>query len=297
MPSISARVVGFFLRTTGMYRRMYSGGPGFGASIRKVRAARLAEPRAGKKQQIEVTSEQVQGRTVWTLAPAGRPPTTYILYWHGGGYVYPPTPAHWSFLAEMVDRHGWHVTAPCYPLAPEAETKATTDFALDVYRDYAARLGPVPFFMGGDSAGAGLAAATAQQARDAKLPSAKGLLLICPWLNVVPDHPDQRSIEPRDAILTISGIAEAGQLYARSVGVSDPRASPIHGDWAGLPPILAFGGGDDILATDARALKSKLPSVDYHEAEGMIHDWPLFPFPESKKAQARMAEFVRQIVA
>ena len=44
-------------------------------------------------------------------------------------------------------------------------------------------------------------------------------------------------------------------------------------------------------ATKARALKAKLPSVDYQEMDGMIHDWPIFTFPESRQAQARMAAF------
>ena len=59
--------------------------------------------------------------------------------------------------------------------------------------------------------------------------------------------PDQPGIEPNDAILTIRGIREAGLMYAGAAGVRDRRVSPIFGDWAGLPPILAFGGGSDIL--------------------------------------------------
>jgi len=45
------------------------------------------------------------------------------------------------------------------------------------------------------------------------------------------------------------------------------------------------------LVVDARALKAKLPSVDYQEMDGMIHDWPIFTFPESRKAQGQMAAF------
>ena len=128
-------------------------------------------------------------------------------------------------------------------------------------------------------------------ARDAGLPLPHRLILICPWLNADPSHPDQPGIEPRDAILTIRGIREAGALYAGPTGVADPRVSPIHGDWSGLPPILSFGGGHDILVVDARALKAKLPSVDYREMAGMIHDWPIFTFPESRAAQDQMAAF------
>jgi epsilon-lactone hydrolase len=107
------------------------------------------------------------------------------------------------------------------------------------------------------------------------------LLLICPWLDANPANPEQRHIEPRDAILTLAGIAEAGQLYAANLPLNDPRVSPIHGNLNGLPPILAFGGSDDVLVTDARALKVKVPLVEYHEGAGLIHDWPIFTFPKA----------------
>jgi acetyl esterase/lipase len=194
----------------------------------------------------------------------------------------------------MARKFGWRVIAPMYPLAPESEVAATTRFAADFYDSFVGREG-APTLMGGDSAGGGLAAAVAMALRDKKAAMPSGLLLICPWLDTDPAHPDQVVIEPRDAILTIPGIRDAGRLYAGDAGVGDWRASPIHGDWAGLPPILAFGGGDDILVTDARRLKLALPSVDYEEQAGMIHDWPMFTFPESKAAQARMAGFAAKV--
>jgi epsilon-lactone hydrolase len=292
MPSFSARFVGFALRTTGYYRRMYSGGELFRKNLAKIRAARLAEPDDKMKAKLDIASTDFQGRPVWTLAPKDREPTAHLLYWHGGGYVYPATPAHWGFLATMADKHGWSITAPLYPLAPEANAKQTTAFALDFYRGYVAEREGQRFSLGGDSAGGGLAVAIAQLARDAALPMPTALLLICPWLEANPANPEQKRIEPRDAILTLLGIAEAGQLYAANLPLNDPRVSPIHGNLDGLPPILAFGGGDDILVTDARALKAKLPSVEYHEGAGLIHDWPIFTFPESRTAQQRMAAFL-----
>ncbi len=296
MPSLSARIVGFVLRTTGVYRRMYSGGPSFPGRIAKIRAARVAEPSAKARATLDVSSSEFEGRTIWRLAPKGTKPSATILYWHGGGYVYPPTPGHWSFLAGMAETYGWEVIAPCYPLAPEAEAEEVTNFALLFYRDLLGRTDPGALVMGGDSAGGGLAVATVQLARDAGIALPKALVLVCPWLNVVPDNPAQARIEPRDAILTLSGIREAGALYGAKLGTNDPRVSPLHGNLDGLPPMIAFGGGDDILVSDARALKAAVPSVDYTEVAGMIHDWPIFTFPESKTAQARMAGFVGQVV-
>lgn len=289
MASLAARVTAFILRTTGVYRRMFAGADQFARTRTKLIADGIG-PSPKQERGLSVRWDEFQGRCVWTLAPDQEPPSATVLFWHGGGYVYPPMEGHWGYFATMARKYGWRIIAPLYPLAPESDAAATTGFALDFYRDLVARDG-APLLMGGDSAGGGLAAATAMAARDAALPLPRGLLLVCPWLDADPAHPDQPAVEPRDAILTIPGIRDAGALYAGTLPLTDWRVSPIHGDWTGLPPILAFGGGDDILVTDARRLKAALPSVDYEEQAGLIHDWPLFTFPESRSAQARMAGF------
>jgi acetyl esterase/lipase len=213
------------------------------------------------------------------------------LFLHGGGYIFTAAPPHWNSLADLASRFGIAVTAPLYPLAPESGVVETTDWALDYYRHYAEQTAS-GFVLGGDSAGGGLAAATAMAARDAGLRLPAGLLLICPWLDVAGDHPQQPEIERRDCILRLSGIRDAGRLYRRDVAADDWRVSPIHGDWSGLPPIQMFGGGDDILVTDARTLKARVPAIDYDERAGLMHDWPLFFFSESKAARAKMAQWI-----
>jgi acetyl esterase/lipase len=293
MASLTARVTGFILRKTGVYRRMFAGADQFARHRTKLIADGIG-PSPKQERGLAVRRDEFQGCCVWTIAPEKGEASATVLFWHGGGYVYPPMDGHWGFFAGMARNYGWRLTVPLYPLAPESDAAATTRFALDCYRDLLARAG-APTLMGGDSAGGGLAAATAMAARDAGLALPKGLLLVCPWLDADPAHPDQPAVEPRDAILTIAGIRDAGALYAGSLPVSDPRVSPIHGDWSGLPPILSFGGGDDILVTDARRLKAALPTVDYEEQAGLIHDWPLFTFPESRAAQARMAGFAAKV--
>ena len=295
MPSFTASLAGFVLRTTGYYRRMFTGGPQFQQNIIKVRAAPAPRPIA--KDAVDVRRSEFQGRNVWHVAPKDRAPTAHILFWHGGGYVYSATDIHWKFLSHMASQHGWSITAPLYPLAPESSAEAITTWASAYYAAYQADINGAPFVMGGDSAGGGLTAALAQMARDGGQTLPAGLLLICPWLDLDPAHPDQLKTEPRDGILTISGIAEGGSLYAGDLPRNDPRCSPIFGNWDGLPPILAFAGGDDILVTDSRALKAKVPSVDLTELAGMMHDWPIFSFSESRKAQAAMAGFAARAVA
>ena len=296
MPSLIAGLTGFVLRTTGIYRKLFTGGPQFQVNIAKSRAQPLPEPNAKARGSLDVTQTEFGGRPIWTLAPKDREPSAHILYWHGGGYVYPAADVHWAFLAHMAKVHGWSVTAPLYPLAPESNAEAVTAWAMEFYRQYTADKNGTPFIMAGDSAGGGLTAAVAQLARDAGDAHAAALILICPWLNLDPAHPDQAKIERRDGILTISGITDAGRIYAGNLPLTEPRCSPIFGNWEGLPPVLAFGGGDDILVTDARALKSRHPAAVYRELSAMLHVWPIFTFRESRDAQSEMAAFAASAI-
>ncbi len=293
MPSLSARLVGFVLRTSGVFKKRYASVEGLSEGVRVTRAAAPELPTDKMRAKVDVSEAQIAGRSVWRIAPKGRAPVAHMLYFHGGGYVYAAANVHWAFFAHLADKHGLAITAPLYPLAPEASAEEVTAFALAAYRDFIDRHDGA-FTLGGDSAGAGLAAATVMAARDAGLRLPAGLVLVCPWLDGTTSHPDQPGIEPRDSILGIPGIREAAKLYARDLPVTDPKISPINGDWQGLPPILAFGGGDDILVTDARALKAKLPATEYDERAGLMHDWPLFFFPESRDAQAKIAAFAKR---
>lgn len=261
------------------------------AIISAARAAPLPVPTEKMRRQLDVREEEFEGRAVWHIGPKGRAPAGHMLFFHGGGYVFTAATAHWTSLGDLAENHGIAVTAPLYPLAPEHGAADITAFALAAYRRFIEGHDG-PFVLGGDSAGAGLAAATVMAARDAGLRLPSNLLLICPWLDVSGTHPDQPAIEKRDAILRIRGLRDAGLLYARDLPISDWRVSPIHGDWAGLPPIMMFGGGDDVLVCDARALNAMLPGIEYDEQAGMIHDWPLFIFPESKAARARMGAMI-----
>ncbi len=291
MTSLSARIVGTLLRATGAVSKRYAGGPHMHKVIAAARAVPGAQPTAKMHKRLDVREATLDGRTIWTIAPKDRAPTAHLLFFHGGGYVFSAVPPHFNLYARLAERHGIAVTAPMYPLAPEHGVDDATGFALAAYRQFiGAHDGP--FVLGGDSAGGGLAAATIMAARDAGLRLPSGLLLVCPWLDISGTHPDQPAIEKRDSILKLRGIRDAGKLYAKDAPDTDPRVSPIHGDWLGLPPVLMFGGEDDILVTDARALKAKLPEAEYQEGAGLMHDWPLFFFPESRAAQERMAAFI-----
>ena len=134
MPSFTARAVQWLLRTTGTYKKLFSGGPDF----HKYQAQALAvpsEPSAKIRAALDVSQASFAGRPVWTIAPKQGTVSAEVLFWHGGGYVYPAAAAHWDFVAHMAETHGWRMIVPLYPLAPDHDVEVIAAFALDLYRD------------------------------------------------------------------------------------------------------------------------------------------------------------------
>ena len=168
MPSVTATVIQWLLRTTGTYKKMFSGGPGF-AEIQAQALSVPSAPSEKNRKACAISFSEFQGRAVWTFDPKDGAAKGTMLYWHGGGYVYPASEAHWDYLAYLAATHGIRSVAPLYPLAPMDEVGAITGFALDFYRNFVAAQAGAPFTMGGDSAGGGLTAATVMGARDAGL--------------------------------------------------------------------------------------------------------------------------------
>ena len=83
-------------------------------------------------------------------------------------------------------------------------------------------------------------------------------------------------------------------FYRGELPAEDPRVSPINGDLSGLGPITLFSGTHDILNSDAKRFvplaREAGVSIDYHEAPGMLHEYPFFPIPEAKRAHQTIIE-------
>ena len=77
---------------------------------------------------------------------------------------------------------------------------------------------------------------------------------------------------------------------------TDPHASPLLGDLAGLPPLLVLCGTRDLLLPQVRALVHRVRAaggeVDYVEAPGLLHVYPLLPVPEARAAWGRVRAFL-----
>ena len=223
-----------------------------------------------------------------------------VLYLPGGAYVEPPLSAHWSFISDMSRRLQAEFVVVRYPLAPEHSVSDTMGYVLDVYRGLIAK-DDLPLFVMGDSAGGGLALALLQEAANQGLKMPCGLVMISPWLDCTMSSVDeQKKLEPKDVMLRRAGLLAAGRWYAGRLDTVDPMVSPLFGRIDMLPPTLLFGGGRDLLVTDARQFAEKARGqglrIEFRDEAEMFHTWPLvpFPFPERTRAKKEIGKFVRR---
>lgn len=198
---------------------------------------------------------------------------------------------------------GWPGSArrgsPCRDLSgrPGSTADRTVPTAADIAADVIADAGdPGLVTLAGDSAGGGLALAVAQTLRDRGI-GAPSLLLIAPWLDATMTDPRIDPAATRDPVLSVPRLVRAGELYAGALPTSDPRVSPVNGSMAGLGPMTVLVGTRDLLVWDARrlhaaAVEAGVP-IDYHEADGLIHVWPILPLPEARRVRPLLGQAVR----
>ncbi|HSK25813.1 MAG TPA: alpha/beta hydrolase [Jiangellales bacterium] len=212
-----------------------------------------------------------------------------VLFLHGGGYVAEAASQHWTLVGRLVREVPARCLVPVYPLVPGATAATAVPVAAELLGELVEEVSAGDVVLIGDSAGGGLALATAQHLRDAGHRQPARIVLISPWLDVSMTHPDQPLLDRVDVLLGQDGLAEAGRLWAGERDLRDPLASPLYGSMEGLAPITLFSATRDVLYPDSARLAARARAVgvavEHHEGPGLFHDYPLMPVPEARRAR------------
>ena len=295
MTSLAARLMPLAITLRGGKRRFGSADRTLAHVARLRRNPASSSPPPAVTRRADVTSRTVAGWQVYTVAPRSAS-TRHALYLHGGSYVYEIAPQHWTMIADLADRGGITFTVPILPLAPTETAETMVPKAADLAAALIDEFGAANVSLFGDSAGGGMALAVAQVLRERGIPSPHATILIAPWLDVSCSDPRLAEIAPRDPWLAVPGSRAAGDLYRGALADTDPLVSPIYGSLDDLGPVTVFTGTRDILNADAHRLRTLAAtagvSVDFHEVEGMIHNYPLLPIPEAGVARDIMVRAV-----
>lgn len=288
------------------YLRQLQQTPGFGKDGFDLEALRLgmATRREPADPVVECRRVDLGGlRAEWVLAP-GADPDVRLLYLHGGGYVsgsgafYLPLAAHLSAAARCA------VLLPDYRLAPEHPFPAGLEDCLQAHQWLTATgpAGAAPAratFIAGDSAGGGLTLATLLALRDRGLPLPRAGIPLSPFTDLTLTGDSLRSEAQLDPIMHPRCLPDFVSRYVDEPDTRNPLASPVFGDYAGIPPLLIQVGEHEIIRDDSVrvAAKAQADGVDVtlEVWEGMFHVFqshePLLP--EAREAIEHIALFMR----
>ena len=225
---------------------------------------------------VEVSN---RGWPVYTITPFGSTPAGSVIYVHGGGWVNQIASQHWHLAAQIAAEANTTVTVPIYPLVPFGTAAAVAAGVVDLVRQNLERYGTT--CLAGDSAGGQIALSTALALRDGHNITLPETVLISPALDLSWSNPRIPAVQPSDPWLATPGGEVLADLWKGDSDILDPVVSPLMGDLAGLGPITLFSGTWDVLNPDAHLLVAKLREadvdVDFHEAVGSVHVYPLLP--------------------
>ncbi len=249
-----------------------------------------------------VLQSRLGGRPALQVSPAaGAKRGRRMLYFHGGGYVVGDPRLYISMARRLAALTGAIVHLPAYRLAPEHRLPAAVEDALAAYREL---LGggalPQQIVLAGDSAGGGLALASALAARSAGLPQPAAILLFSPWVDLTLSGASITGLAAADLVLTVDA---ARGFVADYLGDQDPRqplASPLFANLVGLPPLLIQVAGTEILLDDSRRLANAAKEagvrVELEIWTGLWHVWQAVPvlLPEADRALAAAASFAEE---
>ena len=195
---------------------------------------------------------------------ADAPDDAAILYLHGGGYAIGSIATHRSMTTAIAAQFKGRVLSVDYRLAPEHPCPAAIEDALSAYRYLLDQgINGRRIVIAGDSAGGGLTIATLQAIREAGLPAPAGGWVLSPWVDLTVTSATMAS-KDADLMITAEGLNEYAAAYAPGGDVKDPRATPLHGALAGLPPLLIQVGTSERLLDDAMTLAREAAAENVH---------------------------------
>jgi len=230
------------------------------------------------------------GLRVYTPRPASEDrPFPIVVHLHGAGFVAGDLDTHDSIARYYCKHADAVVIAVDYRLAPEHPFPAAVDDAYaavewavehahELHGD-ARRIAVL-----GDSAGGNLAAVVCQLAKARNGPRIAFQALVYPVVDFRPGatYPSREQFGGGDFFLSNRDMEFFRSCYLNDVprNGSEPRASPLLGDLAGLPPALVVTAGCDPLHDEAKAYADRLAAagvpVEYRCFESTIHAFMSF---------------------
>lgn len=237
----------------------------------------------------------------WLRLPNARPGAS-MLYLHGGGYVLGSAEALTHFAGQIAARVGADTFVPNYRLAPEHPFPAAIDDAVAAYHGLVAE-GADRIVVVGDSAGGGLTLSLLSILASDKtkgMVQPVGAAVMSPWTDLALTGDTFETKAEADPIFTRGVLQGFADMYLQGQDPTNPKASPLHAELNGLPPIRIDVGDDEVLLADAAryADRARAAGVEVTLSvwEGMPHVFQssLGRFLAAEQSVDAVGDFLRQ---
>ncbi|KAI0081103.1 hypothetical protein K474DRAFT_1764451 [Panus rudis PR-1116 ss-1] len=232
-----------------------------------------------------------------------------ILYLHGGAYYTSSPATHRLITIPLSKALDARLFALDYRLAPETRFPGPLHDAVSAYLRMTddLHISPENIIVAGDSAGGGLSIALMMYLRDNGYPLPGAAILMSPWVDLTMSCDSWESNaqydivpmpQPGDHLNPIACyLGEHMEKY-----LTHPYASPLFGNFKGLPPMLIQAGDCEVLRDEITLLahKATLAGVKVrHELyEDAVHVFQTIPFLDAAhRAFLSAREFVRDLQA
>lgn len=297
MESIQSKLLKMILHIVNLKKMWKITGDELRKNIEKKQLSENHEPPQKVQRNFNIKEQKVNGHCYYIIKPLNNVGQKYILYLHGGGFVYEIMSFHWKFLERLIEELQCTIIVPIYPLAPRHQYQEVFNMLLPLYQQIISEVNSRNVVIMGDSSGGGISLSLAQLLKEKELPQPGNIILISPTLDMTFSNPEIHEVEKIDPISAVPALIDIMKWYSGEKSLKYYLISPIYGKFKGLGKISLFIGTHDILYPDAKKFKNiayaKGIKINYYEYPSMIHVWPLFFFPESRKATKQIIEIIK----
>jgi len=222
------------------------------------------------------------------------------LHMHGGGFMLGRANHFDEALNSVAQECQVAVVSVDYRLAPENPYPASPDdceaAAVWLAQNCLTEFGTQKLIIGGESAGANLAAVTLLRMRDRHAFSGFAGAVLTYGAYDLSMTPSARNWGERNLILTTNLIRWFHDNYLPSGNHTDPDISPLYADLSGMPPALFTVGTLDPLLDDSLFMYMRWQAAgspaELAVYPGGAHAFDAFPIELARKAKAWIREFV-----
>lgn len=231
-----------------------------------------------------------------------------FVYFHGGGMVGGSIETHDRVAAALAQTTGCRLVSVGYRLAPEHRFPAAIEDAVTSTKwisEHAPSLGidPEQLVVGGDFAGATLAAVVCQEALRSGGPAISAQCLICPVLDFEETSPSREEFAENHLLEMATLKADLALYLPAGVERGDPRISPLRAvKFTGLPAAIIHTAEFDPMRDEGNAYAAKLVAagveVEHVCHDGMIHNFHAMGaiLPQGRLVLHQIGEQVRRVL-